>query len=151
MHLEFSMSRPRRRGFTEPVMVNTPASDGGGLRTPCSASVFETSEVKAARPALDVSNFSSNGAELQIGLELSDDGETWPGSTSQPSFLFSTANTLAKKDTEGVYYAINGSFEDVSSAMTKKYGRWVFWYKNKSGTSTAQLCLAAVRIETKSC
>jgi len=132
-------------------MINTPAADGAGLRTPCSASVFDTSEVKFARPALNVSNFSSAGAEVQIGLEVTDDAENWPGSTSQPSFLFSTANTLAKKDAEGIYFAINGAFEDVSAAMTKKYGRWVYWYKNKAGTSTAQLCLAAMRIETKSC
>lgn len=144
------MSRPRRRGFTEPVLINTPAADGGGLRTPCSASIFSTSDFKFARPALDVSNFSSAGAEVQIGMELSEDGETWPSSTSQPSFLFNTT-FLAKKDAEGAYYAINGSYEDVAGAMTKKYGRWVYWYKNKSGTSTLQLCLAAMRIETKSC
>jgi hypothetical protein len=122
-----------------------------GLRTPCSEAVFDTSTIKSARPALDLSNFTSSGGEVQIGLEVSDDGENWPSSSTQPSFLFNTTNTLAKKDSEGLYFAINGSFEDVSSAMTKKYGRWVYWYKNKAGVSAAQLCVAAMRIETKSC
>jgi len=75
---------------------------------------------------------------------LSDDAVNWPPSTTQPTFF---TVTPVSKEVEGVTSIT--AFEDISSAMTKKYVRFVLWVKNVNAQQALSTCLAAIRIERR--
>jgi len=84
-----------------------------------------------------------NVMDVSVGYELSDDGVNWPGSTTAPAFF----TTGVSRQTEGTTI---GAFEDIATALTKKYVRFVLWVHNTAGNSGLATCLASLRIERRS-
>ena len=78
---------------------------------------------------------------VKVAFQTSDDGMTWPASTTNPPQF-----ALAAATAEGTTYAT--TFEDISASLTKKYVRFGVWVYNASG-SLVELCVAAIRIEPR--
>jgi hypothetical protein len=134
----------KRRGFTAPVLVTTKKSTSNGLFFPITAPM-DASECPLVRPAIDLSNISAD-VSVQVGWQLSVDGETWPLSTDTPGLF--NSGTLAAQTTETVAYAT--IFENIVSALTKKNVRFGVWVKNGS-TNVLETALVAIRLEFKKC
>jgi hypothetical protein len=82
--------------------------------------------------------------DVSVGYQLSDDGVNWPTSTTTPTFF--TANVNRQQEGTAI-----GNFEDISGNLSKKYVRFVIWAKNTAGNTGLATCLAALRIERRSC
>jgi hypothetical protein len=132
-------------GFTIPELVTTLLGGQNGLVF-AFAPVYEAGNLKLIRASLFCQCFSvANGVmDVSVGYQLSDDGVNWPTSTTTPMFF--TANVNRQQEGPAI-----GNFEDLSSALTKKYVRFVVWVKNTPGNTGLGTCLAAIRIERRSC
>lgn len=133
-------------GFTEPTLVVSTPGGQAGLVYPVGP-VYDTALLKKVRANLFLQAFTvaNSYLEVQIGLQLSDDAAGWNTSTTQPTFF---ANAVVRSS-EGP--TTNGAFEDISSLLTKKYVRFVFWVKNLSPNTALSTCLASMRIERQGC
>jgi len=133
-------------GYTEPHLVTTVQGGQTGISFPF-APIYEATQLKLVRPNLFLQALSvANGVMIvEVCIQLSDDGVSWPTSTSTP-ISFATAVT---KNAEG-QTAIT-AFEDIASLLTKKYARFVVFVKNTAGNTGLATCLASIRIERRSC
>lgn len=132
-------------GFSEPQLVTTVQGGQSGIAFPF-APVFEAAQLKLIRASLFAQAFSvANGImDVSVGYQLSDDGVNWPTSTTTPTFF--TANVNRQQEGTAI-----GNFEDISGNLSKKYVRFVIWAKNTAGNTGLATCLAALRIERRSC
>ena len=138
-----SIMRGKKKGFSDPELVTSKKSQSGLFW--CLTPTLETAEIKFARPAVDLSNLSGTDISVTPGWQLSQDGETWPASTTN-SGLFTGGVTT----TETTTYP--SAFEDISASMTQKYARFGVWVKNVSASpTTVETALAAIRLEFKKC
>lgn len=133
----------RRRGFTEYMVLYTKATDNTTTMAIPALGVFEAQQLKNARVSIDLYAFSGANMEVAVGWQLSNDRESWPGSTAALDGTFG----LTAQTSEGVFYAT--TFDDLSS-INKRYLRIVFRTKNTAASPTKpELCLAAIRVEFK--
>ena len=132
-------------GFSEPQLVTTLLGGQNGIAFPF-APVFEAAQIKLIRASLFAQAFSVANAvmDVSVGYQVSDDGVNWPTSTTAPTFM--TANVNRQQEGTAI-----GSFEDISGNLSKKYVRFVVWVKNTAGNTGLGTCLAALRIERRSC
>lgn len=133
-------------GFSEPITVTTVVGGQSGIVFPL-APVYEAAALKLVRANLFLQSLSVAAAvmNVEVCIQLSDDSVTWPTSTTTPiSFA-----TVVSRQSEGTT-AIT-AFEDITSLLTKKYVRFVFFVKNTAGNTGLATCLAAMRIERKAC
>ena len=135
-------------GFSEPVLVTSKQGGQAGLSFGM-APVYEASQLKYVRASILLKCLSggTDSMDVEICIELSEDGVSWPTSTTTPT---SFAAVVARSS-EGTSGPSGNAFEDISSLLTKKYVRFTFWVKNHSGVTTLNTCLASMRIERKSC
>ena len=98
--------------------------------------------IKNVRIALELG--APGLVSVRIGFQTSDDGLTWPASTTTPG-LFALA-TLTAATAEGVTYAV--VFEDISASLTKRFVRFGVWMLNSSGT-LLETAVVGIRIEPR--
>lgn len=132
-------------GFSEPQLVTTVQGGQSAIVFPF-APVFDASQIKFIRASLFAQAFSvANGVmDVSVGYQVSDDGVNWPTSTTAPTLF--TANVNRQQEGTAI-----GNFEDISGNLSKKYVRFVLVVKNTAGNSGLATCLAALRIERRSC
>lgn len=138
-------------GFGTPVLVvSSPGAGQTGLSYPL-APTYASASAKLMRVNLLIQALIAANIQVEVCIQLSEDAVGWPASTTAPQagtsmLSFATAVT---KSTEGAT-AIT-AFEDISSLLTKPYFRLVLWVKNIGGNQATTSCLAAIRVERKSC
>lgn len=139
-------------GFLEPILVTSVQGGQTGIAFPF-APVYEAAQLKLVRANLFLQSLSVAAAAMnvEICIQLSDDGANWPTSTTAPSAGTSVLSfaTVVARQSEG-FTAIT-SFEDITALLTKKYVRFVVFVKNTAGNVGLGTCLAAIRIERKTC
>ena len=133
--------RPRGQGFTDPEVVFTNKSTSVGFFHPL-AGAMDAGLIKTVRVALELG--APGLVSVRIAYQVSDDGLTWPSSTTTPGLIL--VGTLAAATTEGVTYAT--IFEDISANLTKRYVRFGVWMLNASGT-LLETAVVGVRIEPR--
>jgi hypothetical protein len=140
--------RALKKGFTPSELCPTPKVIAAGLFTALTAPE-ESTNIKFARPAMDLQQVSSTSAKWVPAWQQSDDGETWPASTATPGTFVGA--TMAPQNMEGTFYsaAAGDGFEAVT--LTKKYVRWGCWAQNNAGVATLEIAQCAIRIEKRSC
>ena len=88
---------------------------------------METEDMISVRVTVDLS--CCGLVTVKVAFQTSDDGMTWPASTTNPPQF-----ALAPATAEGTTY------EDISASLTKKYVRFGVWVYNALG-SLVELCL----------
>jgi hypothetical protein len=134
------------RGFLGPLLVTTLQGGQSGIVFPF-APVYEATALKLVRINLFLQALSvaADKMKVEVGIQVSEDREIWPTSTTQPTFLATSVNRQSEGTT-----SIEG-FEDITSLLTKRYARIVLWVKNVSPETGLCTCLAAIRVERKAC
>lgn len=136
-----------RAGFSE-ILPIWSQDNGGALFHPLGTATL-AALIKGARPGIYLSHPQGVVASARVGWQLSDDGLTWPSSTTYSSNdgdLFATG-TLASQTTESVTLAT--AFEDINAKMLRRHLRW--GPVISGGNSARVLCYGGIRIETRSC
>ena len=132
-------------GFSDPVIVTTLQGGQNGLVFPI-APVYEAQQLKLVRASIFVQAVSvaTGVMDVSIGYQVSDDGVSWPVSTTTPVAFTSNVS----RQGEGVTI---GNFEDITNNLTKRFVRFVFWTKNTTGNTGLATCLASLRLERRAC
>lgn len=130
----------RRIGFSNYAIVysNKSTSPNTGFFHVL-VSPVDTTDIKSVRVAIDV--YAPGAVNIKIAFQTSDDGVTWPTSTTVPPQF-----ALAAVSAEGPSYAT--SFEDISASLQKKWVRFGVWVYNASG-GAVEFATVAIRVETR--
>ncbi len=140
--------RGKKKGFSDQELVTSKKSTANGLFW-CLTLPMEAIDIKYARPALDLSCLSGTDISVVPAWQLSEDGDTWPTTTTTPGTF--AGGTIGVTSTETTTFSTAGVFEDISASMTKKYVRFGVWVKNLATGTTVEMALAAIRLEFKKC
>ena len=102
-------------GFLEPILVTSVVGGQSGIVFPF-APVYDASQLKLVRANLFLQSLSVAAAvmNVEVCIQLSDDGLNWPTSTTTPTSFA----TVVSRQSEG-FTAIT-AFEDITSLLTKK-------------------------------
>lgn len=135
-------------GYSEPTLVATKSGGQAGMSYPL-APVYDASQLKYVRASVWLKCLSggTDSLDVEICIELSEDGVSWPTSTTTPVSF----SAVVVRSSEGISGPSGALFEDISSLLTKRYVRFTFWVKNHTGVTATSTCLASMRIERKSC
>lgn len=139
-------------GYPEPTLVTTVQGGQTGIAFPF-APVYESAQLRLVRVNLFLQSLSVAGGAMnvEVRIQLSDDGVNWPTSTTAPATGTSVLQFTAvvSKQSEGPTNI--QVFEDIAPLLTKKYTRLVLFAKNTGSLTGLGTCLATVRVERKSC
>jgi hypothetical protein len=100
---------------------------------------IDASAAQSVRLSLEVWALTGP-ATVEVGYQVSDDGETWPSVTS------GTTISGVSRNTDGTTYG--ATFTDISAGLTAKYVRFGVRAFNDSG-STIHHFEASIRLEKK--